>query len=122
RVPTFDVATHQGLLAWQGDIQDLPGLHFEVADVSGEIWLEIERLRPKKPPEVSPELLPWIVLKDDPTATPAHRETLPNKDDPDNPFHFDDLPEVVDQFRHYLAGDWQEWANAESPRRRSIGL
>src|SRR5438105_3276637 len=90
RVPTFDVATHQGLLAWQGDVEDLPGVHFNVADASGEIWLEIERLRPKKPPEVLPQLALWVVLKDDPTVTPAHRETLLNKDNPDDPLRFDD--------------------------------
>src|SRR5439155_24065929 len=82
RVPTFDVATHQGLLAWQADIAELPGVHFNVADASGEIWLEIERLRPKKPPDVSPQLASWVLLKDDPTVTPAHRELLPNKNDP----------------------------------------
>src|SRR5437588_5224631 len=94
RVPTFDVAAHQGLLAWQADIAGLPGVHFNLADASGEIWLEIERLRSKKPPDVPSQLAPWILVKDDPTATPAHRETLPNKEHPDTPPRFDDLPDA----------------------------
>ena len=35
RVPTFDVAAHQGgFLAWQGELSGLPGIHLNLADDS----------------------------------------------------------------------------------------
>ena len=122
RLPAFDVAAHQGLLAWQADVEELPGVHFNVADTSGEIWLEIERLRTKKPPDVTPQLAPWIIVKDDPTVTPSHREALPRKEDSDSPLRYDELPELQAQFEHYLSSVWENWARVEAPRRRSIAL
>jgi hypothetical protein len=40
RSATFDVASHQGgFLAWQRDLTDLPGVHLNIADTLGEVWL-----------------------------------------------------------------------------------
>ena len=78
RTPTFDVAAHQGLVIWQNDLKDLPGFHLQSADATGEVWMEIERLRPAKPPVPVASLVPWLIIPDDPTTEPRSRETLPN--------------------------------------------
>jgi hypothetical protein len=123
RVPTFDVAAHQGgFLAWQDDLTRLPGIHFNLADASGEIWMEIERLRPIKPPAPPTALIPWVLLRDNPPAEPSHRETLPNPDVPEKPMVFEELPGLVSAFETYVNGPWKKWAEAEKPRRTSIGI
>jgi very-short-patch-repair endonuclease len=123
RVPVFDVATHQGgFLAWQHDLAGLPGIHFDLADASGEIWMEIERLRPTKPPVPPAALVPWVLLKDQPAAEPGHRESLPNPETPEKPLVFEEIPSLVSAFETYVKGPWQKWAETEKPRRTSIGI
>lgn len=123
RAATFDVAAHQGgFLAWQADIESLPGVHLNIADSSGEVWMEIERLRSSKPPAPHPDLIPWIVLKDDPTTEPAHRESLPNPESPEKPLVFEEIAGLVARFEAYLREAWRNWADTEKPRRRSIAV
>ncbi|MDD5200921.1 MAG: AAA domain-containing protein [Terrimicrobiaceae bacterium] len=121
RAATFDVAAHQGgLLAWQADVEALPGVHLDVADVSGENWLEIERLRPKKPPTPPVALIPWLIVRDDPSAEPSHRETLPNPETPEQPLVFDEDLSLVSALESYRTESWREWSESEKPRRKSI--
>jgi hypothetical protein len=123
RVPVFDVATHQGgFLAWQHDLAGLPGIHFDLADASGEIWMEIERLRPTKPPVPPAALVPWVLLKDQASAEPGYRESLPNPEIPEKPLVFEEIPRLVSAFETYAKGPWQKWAETEKPRRTSIGI
>lgn len=118
---TFDVATHQGgFFAWQAELENLPGVHLNVADSSGEVWMEIERLRPVKPPPPPANLVPWVVVKDDPGTEPAHRETLPNPQTPEKPLRFEETASLVAAFAGYVRGPWRNWADTEKPRRRSI--
>lgn len=121
RAATFDVAAHQGgFLAWQPELESSPGVHLNVADASGEVWLEIERLRPIKPPTPPADLFPWTVVKDDPAAEPVHRETLPNPEAPERPLVFEEVANLVTAFDSYVKGPWRKWADTERPRRRSI--
>jgi transcription elongation GreA/GreB family factor/very-short-patch-repair endonuclease len=123
RVPVFDVAAHQGgFVAWQHDLTGLPGIHFDLADDSSEIWMEIERLRPAKPPQPPAALVPWMLLRDNPSAEPDHRETLPNPEIPEKPLVFEENPSLVSAFQTYVNGPWKKWAEAERPRRTSIGI
>jgi hypothetical protein len=109
-------------LAWQSDLNGLPGIHFDTADASGEIWMEIERLRPAKPPTPSAALIPWVLLSDNPTSEPSHRETLPNPEVPETPLVFDEIPSLVSAFETYVDGPWKKWVETEKPRRASIGI
>jgi len=121
RAATFDVAAHQGgFVAWQADLDNLPGVHLNVVGSSGEVWMEIERLRATKPPAPHTDLVPWIVVKDDPGAEPVHRETLPNPKAPEKPLRFEEIASVVAAFAGYVTGPWRKWADTEKPRRRSI--
>jgi hypothetical protein len=109
-------------LAWQSDLNGLPGIHFDTADASGEIWMEIERLRPAKPPAPSAALIPWVLFSDNPTSEPSHRETLPNPEVPETPLVFDEIPSLVSAFETYVDGPWKKWVETEKPRRASIGI
>lgn len=123
RTPVFDVAAHQGgFLAWQSDFNNLPGVHLNVADSSGEIWMEIERLRPSKPPEPLAALVPWIIVKDDVSSEPKHRESLPNPEAPEKPLLFEDNPMLLAAFKTFVAGPWRKWIESEKPRRESIAI
>lgn len=122
RTPAFDVASHQGLVIWQNDLTDLPGFHLNLADESGEVWMEMERLRPSKPPTPPVGLLPWLLIADDPTKEPRSREEIPNPDDPEKPLKFDDSAELIASFAEYLSGPWAKWAATEKPRRKSISI
>jgi very-short-patch-repair endonuclease len=121
RVATFDVAAHQGgFLAWQVEVEALPGVYLDLADPSGEIWLEIERLRPAKPPVPPTALIHWLIIRDDPMAELSHRETLPNSEKPEEPLVFEDDSARVTALEGYRTGSWREWSEAEKPRRKSI--
>ena len=123
RSPTFDVNSHQGgFLAWQSDIEQLPGVSLNTCDATGEVWLELERLRTNKPPLPSEKLVPWIVLRDDPSTPPTTRETLPNPDEPEKPFVFETLPHLSAAFDAYIGGPWKKWAENEKPRRKTMGF
>jgi hypothetical protein len=100
----------------------LPGVHFNLADASGEIWLELERLRPIKPPAPPAALMPWVLLSDQPSAEPGHRESLPNPEIPVKPLVFEEIPSLVSAFETYVKGPWQKWAETEKTRRASIGI
>jgi very-short-patch-repair endonuclease len=122
RTPTFDVVAHQGLVIWQNDLKDLPGFHLESADATGEVWMEVERLRPAKPPVPAAALVPWLIIPDDPTKEPRSRETLPNPEDPEKPLRFDESATLQSHFAAYLSGPWSKWSAAEAPRRKSISI
>lgn len=122
RTPTFDVVAHQGLVIWQNDLKDLPGFHLESADVTGEVWMEVERLRPVKPPVPAAALVPWLIIPDDPTKEPRSRETLPNPEESEKPLRFDESATLQSHFAAYLSGPWSKWSVAEAPRRKSISI
>lgn len=123
RIPTFDVGTHQvGFLAWQRDLETLPGVNLNISDATGEVWMLVERLRTEKPPTPHESLIPWIILKDDPSCEPSYRETLPDPAAPGEDLVFEENEALVGAFKAYRYGPWPKWAEAESPRRKSIDV
>jgi hypothetical protein len=121
RSATFDVAAHQGgFIAWQAELESLPGIHLNLADPLGEVWMEIERLRPVKPPPPAAALIPWLFVRDDPSSEPTHRDELPNAETPEEPFIFDEVPGLSSAFEGYVDGAWAAWAETEMPHRKSI--
>ena len=119
RAPTFDVASHNGLVVWQNDLVDLPGFHLNIPDASGEVWMEVERLRPIKPPTPPAGLLPWLLIPDDPAKEPRNRESLPNLEDPEKPLTFEDNPVLVSALAEYLSGSWAKWSASNGTKIRA---
>jgi hypothetical protein len=122
RTPVLDLATHQGLVIWQDDMRDLPGIHLNAPDDSGEVWLMIERLRASRPPAIPAKLVPWLVVPDDPSKQPQQREVLPDPKDAQQDLFFEDDPALIEALQAYLEGPWAKWATIEGPRRKSIGI
>lgn len=122
RAPVFDVALHQGLVIWQSDLTELPGFHLNAADISGEVWMQVDRLRPSKPPAPPASLVPWAIIPDDPTKEPRSRESLPNLDDPEKPLKFAEDATLIAALAQYLSGPWAKWSASETPRRKSVAI
>jgi hypothetical protein len=122
RKPIFDIASHQALMIWQQDVAELPGFSLNSSDESGEVWLTIDRLRPTTPPRLPVELVPWVVISDDPSREPHRRESIPNPAEPDEVIDFDDAPEREIAFAAYLDQEWSKWSTIEKPKRRSIAF
>lgn len=123
RSPTFDVSDHQGgLVVWESDLQGLKGVHLKPSDVTGDIWLEVERLFATNPPTPPAEISRWVVISDLPDVLPTHRESIPDEDDKELFLIFEDQEEVKASFEAYKKGVWQKWADSEKPRRQCISL
>jgi hypothetical protein len=54
----------------QSDTRDLPGIHHDVREEEGPVWLEVMRLPRKEPPAPPAEIAEWIVLSSDPARAP----------------------------------------------------
>jgi hypothetical protein len=67
-------------------------------------------------------LLPWLVVPDDPSKQPQHREVLPDPKDAEQDLFFEDDPSLVEALQAYIEGPWLKWATIEGPRRKSIGI
>lgn len=58
RRAVFEITEHGGLSIYQADAGGLPGIVLGRVDAEGEIWMEIERLRPARPPLPPADLAP----------------------------------------------------------------
>jgi hypothetical protein len=108
RTPVLDLTSHQGLVIWQDDLRELPGIHLNVSDESGEVWMTIERLRATRPPAAPAQVLPWLVVPDDPSKQPQHREVIPDPKDAEKDLFFEDDPTLAEAFKQrtgVAAGD-----------------
>ena len=122
RAPVFDISSHQGLIIWQRDVSELPGFALNSSDDTGEVWLTLDRLRPTPPPSLPLDLMPWVVISDDPSRKPHRRESIPHPTEPEEQINFDDSPEREAAFAAYVDERWLEWSDVEGPKRRSIAF
>jgi very-short-patch-repair endonuclease len=122
RTPPFDVPTNY-YCGYEQELRALPNLEFNQA--SDEVWLSVPRLKEREPPDPSSALKPWLVLNKSPDVEPTLREhsTLHAsvKGETSKTVGRADFPQVDVLFRHYLNGPWATWAEAERPRRITIG-
>lgn len=122
RRAVFEIAEHGGLSIYQPDVNGLPGIVLDRLDAEGEIWMEIERLRPTRPPTPPVTLAPWLLLRDDPGAEPKCREIITVGPEPDNVERLEDHPEITAALDRFRAEQWEPWAQAELPKRKTITL
>jgi hypothetical protein len=122
RRAVFEIAEHGGLAIYQPDVNELPGIILNRLDPEGEIWMEIERIRPTRPPTPPVTLAPWLLLRDDPGAEPKCRETITVGPEPDNVERLEDHPEITAALDRFRAEQWEPWAQAELPKRKTITL
>lgn len=110
RTPIFDIASHQALMIWQQDVAELPGFSLNSSDESGEVWLTLDRLRPTKPPQLPFELVPWVLVSDDPSREPHRRESIPHPTEAEQEINFDDVPERETAFTTYIDKQRSDWS------------
>jgi hypothetical protein len=55
------------------DTRNLPGIHHDLREEEGSVWLEVARLNRKEPPPPPAEIVDWIILSADPTRLPETR-------------------------------------------------
>jgi very-short-patch-repair endonuclease len=57
----------------EADTRDLPGVHHDVREDEGPVWLEVTRLARREPPAPPPQIAAWIILSADPARRPEVR-------------------------------------------------
>jgi hypothetical protein len=55
------------------DTRNLPGIHHDVREDEGQVWLEVTRLARREPPAPPTDIADWIVLSADPAKLPEPR-------------------------------------------------
>ena len=55
------------------DTRNLPGIHHDVREEEGQVWLEVMRLGRKEPPPPPDDIVEWIVVSADPAQLPEAR-------------------------------------------------
>jgi transcription elongation GreA/GreB family factor/very-short-patch-repair endonuclease len=150
--PVFALNEYNNLLYYESDLKAQVGVHHDLDDEDGPIWLNIERLKridPPVPPESNRE---WLAVSRDPFREPVVEavrvQTMPKEEadklvargvvanDDIQPTlktgqpkaHFDVVmrierfKDVKPMVDDYIRGPWHEWAEAEKPRRRTIAI
>ena len=128
RLPTIlDMADYRGFRRSGDEVIKLPGVLVNVRTADDHLWLSVERLVRRPPPQPSSaELRAWIDLADDVTAPPGLRSEIPNDDPAGEATRR--LDEVSDRLRldallaGYVREIWSPWVLEERPRRHAIDL
>jgi len=124
RSPVTNVQDYRaGLAALQNEVQDIPDIKLNLIGGDGDaVWMEVPRLAKEAPPLLVESLLPWVILKDDPSDEPRHRDSivLPGENDQEESetVKFDDQEDVQQSFDEYLREQWRPWSDNEQKRRR----
>ena len=123
RKPTF-IVPDDVFCAYQGNLQGLPGIEFDVQQEGDDIWMIVPRLKENNCTEPHDELKPWVTLYKSPDKEPelkfeitifdgnleVRTETL------------EDHLEIQNQFDSYKESVWRTWSRYETPRRATIAL
>ena len=119
--PAFSVPT-EFFAAYQHELKGLPELQFNLQIEGDDVWLRLPRLQEIAAPEPDEVLRPWVTLPKSPERTPelkgeiiiheAKREVARER--------IERHPEVRELFDWYVEYQWEPWAAAERPRRKTI--
>lgn len=119
--PAFSVPTDH-FIAHQHELRGLPELHFNLQVEGDDVWLRLPRLQEIAAPDLDEKLKPWVALPKSPEKTPelkseavfyeGKREIAREQ--------LSDHPELKELFDWYVEYQWQPWAAAERPRRKTI--
>lgn len=119
--PAFTVPT-EFFVAYQHELRGLPELQFNLQIEGDDVWLRLPRLKEIAPPELDEQLKPWVTLPKSPEKSPelnSENVTYEGKREISRA-QLKDHPEVQEAFAWYVEYQWEPWAAAERPRRRTI--
>lgn len=151
--PASSITQHNLFALYEHQLRGLPGVRLSIngAETEDEVWLSVERLHERKPPEITSALLhPWVQMTQGPMEEPrmlevsdgasliaagTHRSSLqePHSEDeeakpPIAPqatvtlTDYENAAKVKTQFTTYLVTKWRPWAEEEKLRRKTIRL
>lgn len=119
--PAFSVPS-EFFVAHQHELKGLPELHFNLQVEGDDVWLRVPRLQEIAPPPLDEQLKPWVMLPKSPEKFPELRSetvTYEGKREVARA-QLTDYPEVQEVFDWYVEYQWEPWAAAERPRRKTI--
>lgn len=119
--PTFTVPT-EFFVAHQHELKGLSELQYNLQVEGDDVWLRVPRLQEIAPPELDEQLKPWVTLPKSPEKSPELKSetvTFEGKREVARA-QLKDHPEVQEAFDWYVEYQWEPWAVAERPRRKTI--
>jgi very-short-patch-repair endonuclease len=149
-VSASSVRKYRTLSFYEHDLRGRAGIHHDVSDDEGPIWLKIDRLQRQNPPTPDAALRPWITVSRDPKKSPELASSIiqsidrtkaeeliasqaiaaadvmkPRGTDTavvDVRLRLDRSPEIRKAIEEYIEGPWTQWATKEIPRRETIKI
>ena len=119
--PAFSVPTDY-FVAYQHELNGLPELQFNLQVEGDDVWLRVPRLQEIAAPELNEKFKPWVTLPKSPEKMPelkAEVVTYEGKREVSRAL-LQDHPEIKGLFDWYVEYQWEPWAAAERPRRKTI--
>lgn len=150
--PVFTLGDYNNVLFYESDLKGQVGVHHDLEDEDGPIWLKIDRLKRIDPPVAPESIRQWLAVSRDPFREPVletlrvetmHKEeaaklvtrglaanddiqptlrTGQPRDQVDVIMRIERFIDIRAAADHYIAGPWHEWAETEKPRRRTIAI
>jgi hypothetical protein len=150
--PVFSVKDYKQLLYHEIELKNRIGIHHDLSDEDGAIWLKIDRLKRIDPPEVPEAIRDWIAVSRDPFHVPKVQETRtdtldrkeadrlveerilftadvqpalkpkPGREQVDVMYRLERFPSIKHAIEQYLRGPWATWSETEKPRRETIAI
>lgn len=119
--PAFSVPA-EFFVAHQHELKGLPELQLNLQVEGDDVWLRLPRLQEIAPPDLDEELKLWVTLPKSPEKTPELKtETVTYEGKREVVrAQLKDHPEVQEAFNWYVEYQWEPWASAERPRRKTI--
>jgi hypothetical protein len=138
--PVFKLTDYDNLLYYEADLKGQIGVHHDLEDGDGPIWLKIDRLRRLEPPAVPESIREWLTISRDPFREPviesSRVETMPrdeaaklvargltakgdvqpnlkagkSKDLVDVILRIERFKEIKAAGDSYVGGPWREWS------------
>jgi hypothetical protein len=69
--PAFTLTDYKNLLYYESDLKGQVGVHHDLEDEDGPIWLKIERLKRTDPPLPPEAIRDWVTVSRDPFREPV---------------------------------------------------
>ena len=119
--PTFTVPSEY-FVAYQHELKGLPELQFNLQVQSDDVWLRVPRLQEIAAPDLDEKLKVWVTLPKIPEKSPELKPeavTYEGKQEVGREL-LKHRPEIKELFDWYVENQWEPWAAAERPRRKTI--
>ncbi len=119
--PAFSVPTEY-FCAYQHELAGLPELQFNLQVDGDDVWLRIPRLQEIGAPDAGETLKAWVTLPKSPEKSPELRQHIEIFDGKVAVAREElkDRSDIKDLFDWYVENQWNPWASAERPRRKTI--